>query len=195
MRIIAGQARGRRIHVPKGNNVRPTSDRVRESLFSILGTKTTGAVVLDMFAGSGALGLEALSRGASSAVFIEKSKAVQGVLKRNISELDFSGGVRVIGGDALAAVGRLAREGVRFDIIFLDPPYAGTLLCDALRSRQLYDIMSNKAFIVAEHQAVRPVQIPESLRTFATRSYGGTVLSFIEHAGSRAPVSKENENP
>lgn len=162
--------------------MRPTSDRVRESLFSVLGSKTVGANVLDVFAGSGALGLESLSRGASSVVFIEKSRHVQTVLRRNVSEHSALDRARIIAGDARRIVPRLAKEGLVFDLLFMDPPYAGTLLSETLSLNQLRDIMNVNAVIIAEHQVNHVVNVPKSLRTIATRSYGGTVLSMIERA-------------
>ncbi|MXZ30006.1 MAG: 16S rRNA (guanine(966)-N(2))-methyltransferase RsmD [Acidimicrobiia bacterium] len=121
-RIIAGQARGRRLRVPRGDRVRPTADRVRESIFAALGSHgdLTGAAVLDAFAGSGALGLEALSRGAAHATFVERHRGTAAVLEANIAALDFGDRCRVVRGDALRW---LATAGESFDVAFCDPPY------------------------------------------------------------------------
>ena len=104
MRIVAGSVKGHPLRVPQGREVRPTADRVRESLFSILGEEVSGARVLDAFAGSGALGLEALSRGASAAVFVERSRRVRQVLELNVQALRFADRCRIMGGDAMSAM-------------------------------------------------------------------------------------------
>lgn len=121
-RIIAGEARGRRLKVPRGDRVRPTTDRVRESIFAALGSvgDLAGAVVLDAFAGSGALGLEALSRGAAHATFVERHRATAAILRANIAELDFGDRCRVVYGDVLRWLGT---AGESFDVAFCDPPY------------------------------------------------------------------------
>lgn len=121
-RIIAGEARGRRLKVPKGAHVRPTTDRVRESIFAALGSLVDleGMTVLDAFAGSGALGLEALSRGAAHATFVERHRATAAILRANIAELDFGDRCRIVSGDV---VGWLGKTDASFDVAFCDPPY------------------------------------------------------------------------
>lgn len=123
MRVIAGEHRGRTLRAPKGDATRPTTDRVRESLFSTIASERggfEGAVVLDAFAGSGALGVEALSRGAHSAVFCECNRQALDALRANTAFLD-KGAVRIVGGDVFKRAVRCARE--PFDLVFLDPPY------------------------------------------------------------------------
>src|SRR3954467_15650634 len=120
MRIISGQWRGRRLVAPAGNATRPTSDRVREALFSILGA-LDGERVLDLFAGSGALGLEALSRGAASATFVERAPAALRVLRDNVADLGAS--AEVVAADARAHLRAARAQGAQYDLVFLDPPY------------------------------------------------------------------------
>lgn len=121
MRVIAGSAGGIPLKVPQGDT-RPTTDRVREALFSALGSKVEGARVLDLFAGSGALGIEALSRGAASALFVEQSRAAADVLRGNLVKTRLAGGlVRQM--DVFRALADLARDGQTFDLVFSDPPY------------------------------------------------------------------------
>ncbi|MBM4371893.1 MAG: RsmD family RNA methyltransferase, partial [Deltaproteobacteria bacterium] len=122
MRVIAGIYRGHPITAPAGPAVRPTADRVREALFSILGSRTEGATVLDLFCGTGALGIEALSRGAARAVFVDGSPRSLAALRRNLDRLGIAG-ARVLHGRVEEALPRVEREGERFGLVFLDPPY------------------------------------------------------------------------
>src|SRR5262249_13222229 len=119
VRIVGGELGGRRLAAPKGARTRPTSDRVKEALFHILGAPPGGARVLDLFAGSGALGLEALSRGAAEAVFIESAESAERVLRANIAALGVTSRTRVIRGEALRIAARLGRQGARFAWIFI----------------------------------------------------------------------------
>ena len=188
MRIVAGQARGRRLTVPKGRKVRPTADRVREALFSTIGSRVSNARVLDLFAGTGALGLEALSRGAASAVFVEKSKSVRAILERNIEDLGFESEAKVVPGDARSALRVLEKDKAKFDVVFLDPPYAGDLLEMTLNALGAPGLLDRNAVIIAEHPRGEKPLLPKSLRIVVTKSYGGTDLSIVEHSGSRTPA-------
>jgi 16S rRNA (guanine966-N2)-methyltransferase len=122
MRIVAGEFGSRRLQAPAGRATRPSSDRLRGSLFAALGD-VSGASCLDLFAGSGALGLEALSRGAATCDFVERDRAALAALRANIEALGVSSRARVLAGDVRAALGRLAREGRRYDLVLIDPPY------------------------------------------------------------------------
>ena len=123
MRVIAGSAKGRRLFAPKGTETRPTSDRVKESLFNILGERVIGGAVLDLYAGSGALGIEALSRGAARAVFVDAEKAAIETIRRNVEGAGFSDRATIRRASAKTALRDLTADGERFDLIFLDPPY------------------------------------------------------------------------
>jgi 16S rRNA (guanine966-N2)-methyltransferase len=180
MRIVAGRARGRKLAVPPGRGVRPTSDRVREALFSSLGRAVEGARVLDLFAGSGALGLEALSRGAASAVFVDSARRAREALARNLSATGFEPLARVIAGDALKSLEQLAREGARFDLVFLDPPYAADLCSRALERLGALGLLAPRAQVVAEHPAGEGPQPIAGLRIIAVKRYGGTSLTLLE---------------
>lgn len=183
MRIVAGRARGRKLAVPPGRDVRPTSDRVREALFSSLGRSVDGAHVLDLFAGSGALGLEALSRGAASAVFVDSARKALEALARNLSGTGFEALARVIPGDAFGALDRLAREGVRFDLVFLDPPYTSDLRSRALERLGSLDLLAPGARVVAEHPAGEGTAAIAGLRIIGVKRYGGTSLTLMETPG------------
>ena len=123
MRIIAGTRRSRRFEAPDGTDTRPTLDKVREAVFSSLGTYFDGGAVLDLYAGSGGIGLEALSRGMDQAVFVDASRAAAGVIKRNLSTLGFEAEGRVLPMKARSAMELLSKEGMKFDLVYLDPPY------------------------------------------------------------------------
>jgi 16S rRNA (guanine966-N2)-methyltransferase len=180
MRIVAGRAKGRRIHAPRGRDVRPTADRVREALFSSISSRLPGARVLDLFAGTGALGLEALSRGARAAVFVEQDVTTARLLRQNIDVCGMTPFSQVIRRDALAAVRQLAKQHAVFDIIFLDPPYRGPMLENVLYRLLETPLLEEEFLIVAEHPEALPPKLPNELTIVSTRHYGKTVLSFIQ---------------
>ena len=153
MRIIGGEARGRRLFAPEGDETRPTSDKVREALFNIIRGDVWGAHVLDLFAGSGALGLEAISRGAESAVFCDVSKKAVAAVKRNIELMRCADRTRVVQGDWRSAVAG------RYSLVFIDPPYRLTEVyaqaADALISG---GHLTGDALIVMERAADKPIK-------------------------------------
>src|SRR5690606_10612902 len=132
LRIIGGRCRGMRLVSVPGTTTRPTADRVREALFNILAPWVPGARVLDLYAGTGALGIEALSRGAQEAVFVERQPRVVQVLRANLRHTGLAPLARVRVGDAAREIIRLARHGERFDLVFMDPPYGRGLARDTL---------------------------------------------------------------
>jgi 16S rRNA (guanine966-N2)-methyltransferase len=167
MRIVAGQFGGRRLVMPKDTRVRPTADRVREAWMSILGEELNGAQVLDLFAGSGALGLEALSRGAESATFVELNPPSLRALDENISNLGAESAATVHRGDAMRYAERLAERA--FDIVFADPPYT---IDYAARLVALFRKTPFGRILSVEH--------PSSLEVGgdSTRHYGDTAITF-----------------
>jgi 16S rRNA (guanine966-N2)-methyltransferase len=165
MRVVAGTHRGRRLHRPPASTARPTADRVREALFSMLGD-VAGARVLDLFAGSGALGIEALSRGAASATFVDRSREAVAVVERNLAELGLEGEVHR--SDALAYLGRAAG----YDLVFLDPPYDCAVRLGASLAEHLPGTLSENAVIVTESDKRRPLQLP--FPVVRERTYGDT---------------------
>ncbi len=183
MRIVAGNARGRRIAVPKGLEVRPTTDRVREALFSSLGRRVIGAGVLDLFAGTGALGLESLSRGATFAVFVEQAKRTRDILIQNIARCGFQASSRILGMEAVSALRKLRKlqqQEPRFDLVFLDPPYAGPMMDRALSCLAESPLLGDDVLIVAEHPADNPPTAPRGLEIASHKRYGKTILSFVQ---------------
>ena len=177
MRIIAGEARGRRLYAPAGEDTRPTSDRVRESLFNILGRRVLDARVLDLFCGSGALSFEAVSRGAQSAVLIDAdSKAVR-TARSNAQALDMQRQVRVYRNDYQSACRILLRKNAVFDLVFVDPPYAQGLYASALQA--VAPLLADGALIVCEHASHQPLEaVLAGLTRTDLRTYGTRALSF-----------------
>lgn len=180
MRIIAGLHRGRKLKPIKGTKIRPTADRVREAIFSVLGARLPGAVVLDLFAGSGALGIEALSRGAANVTFVEKDLEAVNLIKSNLSLLGEEARSSVLKGDALRMCEKLGRESKRFDIIFADPPYKADYhdkLTEVILENRL---LATGGVIVYE---TRPdYQFKDCLEAFREskiKSYGDTKVWFL----------------
>lgn len=182
MRIIAGLFGGRRLHAPKGAAIRPTSDRVREAIFSIIGPTVEGAEVLDLFAGTGAMALEALSRGASRAVLVDQSLPAVRLMRANIELCRVAERVRVIHEPVNHAIRSLARQGATFDLIFLDPPYGKNPIEQTLL--RLGDLGRAGTLVVAEHhaKAALPVQVEQWLQT-EERKYGDTAVAFYVREG------------
>jgi pantetheine-phosphate adenylyltransferase/16S rRNA (guanine(966)-N(2))-methyltransferase RsmD len=178
LRIIAGSARGIRL-APVPDAVRPTSDRVREAVFNSLGQFFDGGEVLDLYAGTGALGIEALSRGCENATFVEKNPKAVHTIRENLSRTGFSEDAEVLRGDVMEALERLAVEECKFHLIFADPPYKippreiGGVL------ERLAALLTPDGRVVVESGDPPPVQTTESLKG-VSRRYGDTVVTFLE---------------
>jgi 16S rRNA (guanine966-N2)-methyltransferase len=177
VRIIAGEKRGHTIFAPRGRETRPTSDRVRENVFNIVGPWVVGARVLDLFAGSGAMGLEALSRGAASALFVESDPDALRVIDRNLDKLGLTG-ARVVRLDSTVALTQESGAGRKYDLVLVDPPYDMTNY-DSL-ARYLPDVVADDGVLVFETAAKVEPELPGlSVRT--TRKYGSTRVTVFEH--------------
>lgn len=173
MRIITGSARGARLSAPDGREVRPTPERVKEGIFSALQFDIEGRRVLDLFAGSGQLGLEALSRGAESAVFVDASDSSLQYVKKNIESTGLSGKARVVRSD-YASFTAASRD--VFDIVFLDPPYSAGLLLPALKA--VLPLMSGHGIIVCEHPPkVKPEETVGGFKISRTYRYGKVLVT------------------
>lgn len=175
MRIIAGEWRGRRIQAPKGRAVRPTSDRAREAWMSIIHMRLPGARVLDLFAGTGALGLESLSRGAAFADFVEQSERTVMTLEENVAALGAGERCAIHRADAVAWVARLAGAGSRYDVAFADPPYHQDLAATVAR---LWLGAPFAAIFGVEHEAT--TTLPEG---GDVRRYGDTAITIYRLLG------------
>ena len=174
MRVITGKARGRRLREPKGMDIRPTTDMVKEAVFNILQFELEGARVLDLFAGTGQLGIEALSRGAAEAVFVDGSSAAVKIVRENLKLCGFE--ARVLQGDAIDYLPSLGR----FDVVFLDPPYDSGLLEKALEVIENVDLLSNGGIIVCESRSeAAPCANREGYQTELERRYGKVKITTI----------------
>jgi len=177
VRIRAGTARGRNIEAPKGRDTRPTLDRVRENLFNILQRKTWDAKVLDLFSGTGALSLEALSRGAAEAVLVDIDRAANACQKLNTQKLGFDSQARILLMDWQQAVRQLAAAGEKFDLIFLDPPYAMHDMTDVMEA--LIPLLAEEATVIVEHEARVMPATADGYEMYDSRKYGYVGVSFF----------------
>lgn len=193
MRLTGGSDRGRRLKAPRGLRTRPTAAKIREAIFNILGPPPEGAV-LDLFAGTGALGLEALSRGARKVVFVERDRHALAVLRQNIRELGFESRATVIGADVCTGIRRLAttmtpgerisEDRFRFSWVFMDPPYANEV-ADILAELSDKDLLAGCAVVIVEHdKRHRPPASIGGLFQTDRREYGDTELSFYRSGRS-----------
>lgn len=173
MRIITGLARGRRLKDLPGRSTRPTADRVKEGVFSALQFHIQGRRVLDLFAGTGQLGIECLSRGAGSAVFVDSCAAAAAVIRDNLALCGLTG--QVVQGDALAFLDTVQGP---FDLIFLDPPYDAGLLPPAMERIARRCLLSPHGFLVAEHPAHQVLTAPPPLRLGRTYRYGTVAVTL-----------------
>jgi len=193
IRIVAGAYRGRRLTVPRSRNTRPTSDRVREALFSLLGWCSGYRRVLDLYAGTGALGLEALSRGAGEAWFVENSRSSLRALRRNIRELGTEERCRVVPMDALRFT-LFPPEG-RFDLVFLDPPYGRGLARRTVEGLAAWSGLSREAVVVVE-MSIREerLPLPEKWTLIKERGYGDTLVLILRAPAGTDQAGEENRS-
>lgn len=182
MRIISGKFKGRKLKKFREPNIRPTSDRLRESIFNILGGSVEDKQVLDLFAGTGAMGIEALSRGAGSAVFIDNHTGSTAILRHHIHSFGLESRSSIITWDIRTNLNCLKKNPGKFDLIFLDPPYGQRLIKPALTHLTVSGALAKKATLVIEHS--KSESIPENLPNLITtdmRSYGKTLVSFLKY--------------
>lgn len=179
MRVITGSAKGRPLKTVKGRDIRPTADRVKESLFNVIGPRVAEAYFLDLFAGSGAVGIEALSRGASGCVFVELMTPHLKVVEENLAQTGLRDRAELLRRDARAALVDLARRNRRFDLIFIDPPYGKDLIPPALELIAAHDLLAEEGWVICEYH--HKDGVPESaggLTKFRELVFGETVLSI-----------------
>lgn len=178
MRIIAGEARGRTIEAPAGLHTRPTLDRVRENLFNMIQSDVPGRRVLDLFAGSGALSLEALSRGASFAVLADTDRRASDVQERNIRILRYQDRTRQFRCDWRIAVQKLQKEQDSFDLVFLDPPYAMLDLREVFQS--LIPLTGAGTLFILEHESGKQPSVPEQFTPVKNRAWGFCAVTIYQ---------------
>ncbi|WP_026476453.1 16S rRNA (guanine(966)-N(2))-methyltransferase RsmD [Alkaliphilus transvaalensis] len=181
MRVISGKARGHRLKPPEGMDVRPTSDRVKESVFNIIQDYLIDGIIVDLFAGTGNLGIESLSRGAQKAYFVDESRKSVEIIKYNLEKTRLKEGAEILTIDALSGIKRLAHQNVKADVIFMDPPYSRGLVSQALDLIAEHKLLKVDGIIVAEHD--KNDEVPEGnqlLICTRRKDYGNTSISFYQ---------------
>jgi len=179
MRIITGDFKGRRLEMPVGKDIRPTTEKVKEAIFSIIAGNVPGAVCVDLFAGTGNLGLEALSRGAEKCYFADNSRESLNLIKRNIAMCKAEEWSVVIPGDFERVLTRLGERGEKIDIFFLDPPYREGLYEKCFELIREYDLLAEEGIIIAEHGEREP--LPEEIEGYIVlkeRNYGSVAITI-----------------
>jgi len=178
MRVTGGCARGRKLSAPKSDKIRMTADRIRESLFDIL-PSMEGALFLDIYAGTGSVGIEALSRGSAGAVFIEREPLHAGMLEKNLTLLGFEQLCEVLITSAERGIRLLSGRKQKFDVVFADPPYDRGLARDLLGLPGVCDLIAVEGILVVEHSFREDVAVSDMFVPADQRRYGDTVLSFL----------------
>lgn len=179
MRVIAGDFKGRQIKTIKGDNTRPTTDKIKENVFNIMGQFFDGGRVLDLFAGSGNLGIEALSRGMDHAVFIDMNVSAIKVIKENLSNLKLQERAETYRNDAFKALHVLAQKSAKFDLIFLDPPYGKIAITTLLETIVTTGLLNDNGLVMCEYGAGMNVMYDPSSFTELRREVYGTIEILI----------------
>lgn len=181
MRIIAGTFKSRRLVFPKTKTTRPTMDRVRESLFSSIGSAITNAIVLDLYAGCGSIGLEALSRGASKVYFVEKNRHALNALRSNIDALSVNTSTVVYSISVDQALAKIGLNKTRFDYVFMDPPYHGAELKKTLMNVYHFGILQpSNGRLIIEHSSKDIIELPEHIQILDVKKFGSTFITILE---------------
>jgi len=185
MRVISGKYKGRRLKGPEGLELRPTGDRLKESLFNILSPNIAGAILLDAFGGTGSIGIEALSRGAQDVVFIESSAEGCRLIRKNLGLCGIQAGYRIVQQDVFASMRALARQGFKINIAFFDPPYDWKPYGDLLKIIFTRNLLLEPSCVVIEHHRKAPLpESGEGYQRYRTVRQGDHCLSFYTVASS-----------
>lgn len=179
MRVIAGLKKGHKLKGPKGSETRPTEDRIKESLFNILGPIDEDSIVLDLFAGSGSIGIEFLSRGALKAYFIDRSYLSIKTIEDNLKHTNLKDQSKVIKNDSIKIISLFKNENIKFDYIFIDPPYGENLILKSIKNIGQEDILKENGILIVEHE--KQLELDDNISIFIKkdfRKYGSKVLSF-----------------
>ncbi len=189
MRVISGKSRGTKLLTIEGLATRPTTDRVKEALFNLIQHEVYDSKVLDLFAGSGSLAIESLSRGAETAVLVEKSRECIKVIEENLKKTHLASQAKVIQGEVKSVLTKLSGKGETFDLVFMDPPYSKALIEPVVESLILSGLLADGALIVIEHE--KSEELPEAFGCIVReklKHYGRTSVSVF-----RAPGNEEDE--
>ena len=182
MRITAGYHRNRQIRTLSGDNTRPTTEKVREAVFSHLGTYFDGGLFLDLFAGSGAMALEALSRGMERAVLVDNSSQAIAVINANIKDLELKEETEVLKCSYQTALNRFHDEGRKFDYIFIDPPYRLRLGSELLAQITSLELLAPQGTVIVETQKEEEITVPEGLRLEKSANYGISRITYVKRS-------------
>lgn len=178
MRVISGSCKGRRLAAPKSKSIRPALDQVKEAIFNIL-FDVEGKTVLDLFAGTGSMGIEALSRGAAHCVFVDSSREATALIRENLQRCGLGENAAVFAKNVSVAIEVLGRREEKFDLIFVDPPYLKSLVNPTLEKIADYEILAPDGVIVIEHHPKEPITPPAGLRVSDARKYGQTLITLL----------------
>ena len=182
LRIISGRLKGKKLHTLPGTRTRPTSDRLRETLFNIIGGRIKNACVLDLYAGSGALGIEALSRKARFALFIDNDRQAMAVIKKNLQSCNLDGQSKTILWDIRKNLNCMMPMPEMYDMVFMDPPYLTGMIPDTLRNLEKSNKLAAASSLVVEHASREPVSVDSTGFTVTDhRSYGKTSVTFLRY--------------
>lgn len=177
MRVISGAARGHKLYAPEGNNTRPTTDRIKESLFNILAPDLQGCMFLDLFSGSGAIGIEALSRGSECAVFVDSESGK--LIEKNLLKTRLDNKARIYSRDVIDTITMLGKNNEKFDIIFMDPPYEGGYVLPVLLAIVKAQILKKGGYIVVEGGSQCPFPSVSGLKIIREKDYKTTIMTFL----------------
>jgi 16S rRNA (guanine(966)-N(2))-methyltransferase RsmD len=180
LRVIAGKLKGRKIHISSSSDLRATADRVKESIFNILKGEIEDRQVLDLFSGTGNLGIESISRGAKSVILVDYSKQSVNTIKRNLESLDCIDNAEILGMDYKKAISRLARQGKKFDLVFADPPYLKGYVQEIIDCLVKEKILNDNALIVMEHHKKESINADSiGLIQLKQRKFGDTLVTIL----------------
>jgi 16S rRNA (guanine966-N2)-methyltransferase len=194
MRIITGTSKGRKLLTPRNHSLRPTSDRVKESLFNMLRDEIEGKIVLDLFAGTGNLGIEALSRGAKKAIFVEKGRQALRLIQKNLIQFGLEERSEMLPKDVNRAIGLLKQRGESFDLILMDPPYEKGLIQETLMELNFHQIYHEDSILVIEHNRREPLpHLLEGWNLIRQRRIGDTVISLLTPQGESHTAELKKE--
>lgn len=181
MRVISGSARGLKLKSPEGLKTRPTTDRIKESLFNIISNDLLEVNFLDLFSGSGAIGIEALSRGADKVIFIENSKEAFNTIKENLEKAKFISKAQIYNQDYITALNQIKKTGILFDIIFMDPPYSQNIVENALKIIENLNILKKDGIIICEQHINDFVPNLSGFENYRTKLYKTTKIVFFKN--------------
>ena len=181
LRVISGKARGLKLDTPKNQDVRPTTDRVKESLFNMINSYIMDSNILDLFAGTGSLGIECLSRGAKNCVFVDKSKDSINIVRSNVKKARVENESTILNVDFKDAVKRLSTQNQKFDVIFMNPPYYENMFIECLKSIDKFNLLDEDGIIVVEHDTKDLFEDSIGrLNKSREKKYGNTTLTFYK---------------